>query len=122
MDAVICGYTHSEATDRPFGALALGAYNGDDLVYIGNVGTGFNHAEMADIYKQLQAAKSDNSPFVGDVDSVNKLYWTNPALVCEVNYAEITDSGRLRQPAFIKIRLDKKPRECVIMNQQGTAK
>ena len=119
MDAVICGFTHSEAADRHFGALALGAYSGDELVYIGNVGTGFDNAEMADIYKQLDAAKTDKSPFAGDVDSLNKLYWTSPVLVCEVNYAEITDSGRLRQPAFVKIRLDKSPRECILMNQLG---
>jgi len=118
MDAVLCGFTKSEAADRPFGALALGAYSGDNLIYIGNVGSGFNHAEMTSLYKQLADLKSETSPFAGEVDSINKLIWIKPDLVCEVNYAEITDSGRLRQPVYVRQRMDKSPRECVLMSEQ----
>jgi bifunctional non-homologous end joining protein LigD len=36
-----------------------------------------------------------------------------PRLVCEVRYAEVTGDGHLRQPAFVRWRDDKAPRDCL---------
>jgi bifunctional non-homologous end joining protein LigD len=36
-----------------------------------------------------------------------------PVLVCEVEYAEWTEEGLLRQPVFLRFRDDKRPEECV---------
>jgi len=36
-----------------------------------------------------------------------------PALVAEVRFAEWTQDGKMRAPAFLGLREDKDPRECV---------
>ena len=41
------------------------------------------------------------------------LIWTEPRLVCEVEFTEWTEEGLLRQPVFLRFRDDKKPEECV---------
>src|SRR5258705_196738 len=38
--------------------------------------------------------------------------WVKPRLVAQLVYAEWTADGKLRQPAFLGLRTDKKPEEC----------
>jgi bifunctional non-homologous end joining protein LigD len=40
--------------------------------------------------------------------------WVKPALVGQVAFAEWTADGKLRQPAFLGLRVDKSPAECRI--------
>ena len=37
--------------------------------------------------------------------------WVRPTLVCQVRFAEWTDDGVLRQPAFLGMREDKVARQ-----------
>ena len=39
--------------------------------------------------------------------------WVKPKLVCEVKFAEWTESGTMRQPIFVGLREDKEPTEVV---------
>ena len=43
-----------------------------------------------------------------------KIQWVRPKLVCEIEYAELTDDEQLRQTTFLGWRDDKKPKEVVL--------
>jgi bifunctional non-homologous end joining protein LigD len=49
----IVGYEPSTALTGGFASLVLGAYRSDELVYVGNVGTGFKETETASLRKRL---------------------------------------------------------------------
>src|SRR2546426_3327770 len=64
QEFVIAGFT--KGTGRrasSFGSLVLGYYRGDELVYAGNVGTGFNSKEIEKLLDKLRPLKRPTSPF-----------------------------------------------------------
>ena len=112
QEFVIAGFT--KGTGRrasSFGSLVLGYYQGDELVYAGNVGTGFNGREIEKLLDKLRPLKRSTSPFreVPKMPKVRKsdVVWVEPKLVCQVEFAEWTHDGRLRAPAYKGLREDK---------------
>lgn len=94
------------------GALLLGIPGADGLRYVGKVGTGFRDRdldEMATRFAKLQRATSplDAVPSIEARDA----HWLRPSLVGEVEFAEWTTSGRMRQPTWRGWRTDKKPED-----------
>jgi len=92
------------------GSLLLGVPDGDGLRFVGKVGTGFRDAELDAIAKRLGSLERKTSPF-GDVPAADArdAHWVRPSLVGEVEFAEWTATGRLRQPSWRGWRTDKKP-------------
>src|SRR5438876_4811744 len=64
QEFVIGGSTAPQGTRARFGALHVGVYDGDALVYVGRVGTGFDDAALESIWRQLQPLRRADSPFV----------------------------------------------------------
>src|SRR5207248_7693934 len=109
QEFVIAGFT--KGTGRrasSFGSLVLGYYRGGELVYAGNVGTGFNSREIEKLLDKLRPLRRDSSPFreVPKMPKVRKadVIWVEPELVCEVEFAEWTHDGRLRAPSYKGLR------------------
>ena len=116
QEFVIAGYT--KGTGRrasSFGSLVLGVYQADELVYVGNVGTGFNSKEIDKLLDKLRPLRREKSPFreVPKMPKVRKsdVIWVEPKLVCEVEFAEWTHDGRLRAPSYKGLREDKRADE-----------
>ena len=116
QEFVIAGFT--KGTGRratSFGSLVLGFYRGDELVYAGNVGTGFTGKEIDKLLDKLRPLKRSTSPFreVPKMPKVRKsdVIWVEPILVCEVEFAEWTHDGRLRAPSYQGLREDKQASE-----------
>src|SRR6185312_2850545 len=116
QEFVIAGYT--KGTGRrasSFGSLVLGVYQGGELVYTGNVGTGFDGKEIDKLLEQLRPLRRETSPFreVPKMPKVRKsdVIWVEPKLVCEVEFAEWTHDGRLRAPSYKGLREDKSAQE-----------
>src|SRR5215471_355808 len=64
QEFVVCGYTIGEGRRAgTFGSLVLGAYRGDELEYVGNVGTGFTDDVMAGLMAKLETLRTDTPPF-----------------------------------------------------------
>jgi bifunctional non-homologous end joining protein LigD len=104
---VIGGYTEPSGSRQHFGALLLGRYDRRGLRYVGRVGTGFPRTTLAALIRKLQALERRSSPFVPP-PRITGVHWVTPQLVAQVAFHEWTADGRLRQPAFLGLRLDKR--------------
>lgn len=116
LDCVVCGITQGGGERAStFGALVLGAYRGEELTYVGRVGTGFDEATRREIHERLRPFATDACPF-REVPEMEDpvVFWARPGLVCEVRFLEWSKEGHMRAPAFGRVRLDKEPRDCVL--------
>jgi len=95
-----------------FGALLLGYYDGDRLIFAGHVGTGFTRKTLDDLLHALEPLRRDTSPFES-TPRIPGAVWVEPELVCEVEFTEWTNDGVLRHPAFKGLREDKPPGDVV---------
>jgi bifunctional non-homologous end joining protein LigD len=111
QEAVICGFTAPRASRRYFGALILGAYKEGELVWIGDVGTGFSEQSLREIYEKLTPLITTQIPFSPEPRSGMPVTWVTPRLVCEVKFREWTGEGLMRQPVFLDLRPGRSPRE-----------
>ena len=117
QELVIVGVHEGAGPSAPtrFGALVLAVNEGGVLRWAGNVGTGFDDAEIDRLLGKLEPLRRDDSPFPeppkmprvrrGDV------VWVEPELVAEVRFAEWTHDGRLRAPVYQGLREDKEAEE-----------
>jgi bifunctional non-homologous end joining protein LigD len=113
QEFVIGGYTDPQGTRSHFGALHLGLYEGHRLVYVAKVGTGFDAPTLARIWDRLRPLARPTSPFEVGTPGGRGHHWVEPALVGEVRFTEWTADGGIRHPAFLGLRDDKSPRQCV---------
>ncbi|HEX2023892.1 MAG TPA: non-homologous end-joining DNA ligase [Acidimicrobiales bacterium] len=114
QEFVVGGWTAGEgARSERFGSLMVGVYEGDKLVYAGNVGTGFTEKTLADLTAKLAQFRRAESPFANTPRLPARMVFVEPLLVAEVEYSHWTHDGRLRHPSFKGLRTDKDPREVV---------
>jgi bifunctional non-homologous end joining protein LigD len=111
QEFVICGYTTGERDY--FSSLVLGLYNNGKLVYVGNVGTGFDQSLLELIYRRIEPLTTTRSPFAETPQMLREAIWVRPEVVCEVKFASWTEDGRLRAPVFLGLRPDVEAKETV---------
>jgi bifunctional non-homologous end joining protein LigD len=126
QEFVIAGYTRGQGRRAgSLGSLILAAYRGDELVYTGNVGTGFTDDEIDRLLAKLRPLEHSEPPFaeVPKMAKVRKrdITWVEPRLVCEVEFVEWTHDGRLRAPSYQGLREDKGAREVTIEGEEAPA-
>ena len=114
QEMVIGGFTEPKGSREELGALLLGRFDGDRLLYAGKVGTGFDRATLADLGERLAPIRRDSPPFA-DAAGIKErgVTWVEPELVAQVGFTEWTRDGRLRHPRFLGLRFDKSAREVV---------
>jgi bifunctional non-homologous end joining protein LigD len=113
QEFVIGGFTDPEGSRAGIGALLIGYFEGNRLVFSGKVGTGFSHKVALDLRRRLEAIERNSCPFEPPPErSIAKAaHWVRPQLVCEVVFTEWTGDGKIRHPSFQGLRADKKPSE-----------
>ncbi|MGH7917966.1 MAG: DNA ligase D, partial [Candidatus Binataceae bacterium] len=122
---VIGGWTDPGGSRRYFGALLLGQYDGDELLFVGRVGSGFNEDLLASLSHRMIAHQVFASPFravqSGDAKIPRGAHFCQPHLVAEVQFSEWTDDGVIRQPSFKRIIENAEPRQCVYQSLKPSA-
>jgi bifunctional non-homologous end joining protein LigD len=111
QEAVIGGFTAPRGRRVGLGALVLGVYDGDRLVYIGHTGGGLDARALGDLTARLTDLETAACPFATRPRTNAPVRWVEPRLVCEVAFQEWTADGRMRQPIFVGLREDKPARE-----------
>ncbi len=98
---VVVGFEPSTKVPGAISRLLLAARRGDELVYVGGVGTGFTDKMARDLRKQLSAMPTKAPPVA--LKRKNAVF-CEPAFVAEITYTEVTSDGKLRHPSFKGMR------------------
>jgi bifunctional non-homologous end joining protein LigD len=126
QEFVVGGYTPPQGARKYFGAILVGYYDNNKLVFAGKVGTGFTAKSLSILHKKLQKEARNDCPFV-DLPSkqngqwvqgitpsmMKKMQWVNPKFIAQIKFAEWTRDKKLRAPVFLGLRDDKRPTEVV---------
>ena len=114
QEFVVGGFTDPQGKRVGLGALLVGYYDGDDFVFAGKIGTGFNTKLLLDLRAQLDALEIDKPPFTkaGGLPRL-RAHWVRPQIVVQVGFIQWTKHNKLRHPRLLGVRHDKDPREVV---------
>jgi bifunctional non-homologous end joining protein LigD len=113
-DFVVGGFTDPEGARNGIGAVIVGQYGEEGLLFAGKVGSGFSGKLAADLRRRLDRLEIPAHPFAvkPPVSWVGRnAHWARPELVVDVEFTEWTAEGGLRHPVFKGERRDRDPRE-----------
>jgi bifunctional non-homologous end joining protein LigD len=114
QELVVGGFTDPQGGRVGLGALLVGYFEGDDFVFAGKVGTGFDTKLLLELREQLGAIELPKPPFTKATGLPRiRAHWVRPEMVVEVAFIEWTAHGKLRHSRFLRIRTDKPAREVV---------
>jgi bifunctional non-homologous end joining protein LigD len=120
QEVVIAGFTETRGSRSHFGALVLGVYENNKLIYVGHTGSGFTEKSLAQVYKKLKPLIIDKPPFATKPKTNMPCTWVKPELVGEVKFSEWTKDNILRQPIFMGLREDKNAKDVIKENAVHT--
>jgi bifunctional non-homologous end joining protein LigD len=115
QEFVVGGFTDPEGMRAGLGALLIGYYDRDRLVFSGKVGTGFTQKAATELRARLDRLEQKACPFSPPPAGTlgRRAHWVKPDLICEVVFTEWTGDGKIRHPSFQGLRADKKPKQVV---------
>ena len=117
QELVVGGFTDPQGRRVGLGALLVGYYDGDDLVFAGKVGTGFDTRLLLDLRARLDALAVPAPPFTRAIGLPRTgAHWARPEIVVQVAFIQWTGYGKLRHPRLLGVRFDKVAREVVREN------
>lgn len=110
MRGVVGGWVPGDGGRRStFGSLLVGLWDGDELRWVGAVGSGFDDKTLREVNEALRTIERPEPPFV-NVDMIPRgARWVEPLIVVEVEYKEWTRDHRLRAPVFKGLEVGSEP-------------
>ena len=112
QEFVVGGFTDPQGSRVGLGALLVGYYAGEDLVFAGKLGTGFDTRLLLDLRSRLDAIEIPQSPFTRATGLPRvRAHWVRPEVVVQAAFLEWTANGKLRHPRLLGIRRDKAARD-----------
>jgi len=124
QEFVIGGYTPPKGSRDFFGALLVGYYEGEKLLFASKVGSGYSQKILRELHKRFQPLRRATCPFVNlptkrtgkfgqgiTAAEMKRCTWLEPKLVAQVRFTEWTSDGGLRHPVYLGMRDDKEAKE-----------
>ena len=126
QEFIIGGYTEPEGTRTRFESIIVGFYEGNQLIFAGKVGSGFNSTLLRKLHARFKKIASEACPFANlpvsgaskwgqslTAAEMRQCHWLDPQIVCQVKFSEWTRDNHLRQPVFLGLREDKDAQEVI---------
>ena len=111
---VVGGFTDGQGSRVGLGALLVGYFDGDEFVFAGKVGTGFDTALLTELRARLDASETDKTPFTRATGLPRlRQHWVRPEIVVHVAFIEWTVHEKLRHSRLLAVRSDVPPRTVV---------
>ena len=130
QEFVVAGYTDRSSGEAEIGSLLLGVHDdAGQLVYVGNVGTGWNAKTATELKQRLKKIEVTASPFGKQplhqhrwaVRDPAAQHFVKPTLVAEVEFSDWTPDSQVRHAKYLGLRIDKEAktvkRESAVMPQ-----
>jgi bifunctional non-homologous end joining protein LigD len=112
QELVVGGFSEPRGQRVGLGALLVGYYAGDDFVFAGKVGTGFDGALLRELRATLDTLEVAQAPFTrGSGLPRVAVHWVRPQVVVQVAFMEWTVHDKLRHPRLVGVRHDKSARD-----------
>ena len=97
LDLTVGGFTDPQGSRVGLGALLLGRFEGDDFLFAGKVGTGFDRTLLLELRKRLDALEVPASPFTRAKGLPRlRAHWVRPEVVVRVAFIEWTAHHKLQ--------------------------
>jgi bifunctional non-homologous end joining protein LigD len=113
-DFVIGGFTDPQGGRIGLGALLVGYFDGDDFVFAGKVGTGFDTKLLTDLRARLDAIEVETPPFTKATGLPRvRAHWVRPTTVVQVAFTEWTVHTKLRHSRLLGVRVGGRARDVV---------
>ena len=114
QELVVGGFTDPQGGRVGLGALLVGYFEGDDFVFAGKVGTGFDTKLLLDLRARLDRIEISKPPFTKATGLPRiRAHWAKPTIVVQVAFTEWTVHDKLRHPRLLGVRTDKSASEVV---------
>jgi ATP-dependent DNA ligase len=98
------GFTDPQGKRVGLGALLVGYHKGDDFVFAGKIGTGFDTKLLLQLREQLNELEIPKPQFTKAVGLPRlRVHWTRPEIVVNVGFIEWTGHGKLRHPRLLSV-------------------
>jgi ATP-dependent DNA ligase len=111
QDFVVGGFTDPQGGRVGLGALLVGFHEGDDFVFAGKVGTGFDTKMLVELRAQFDRSLVEKAPFTKATGLPRlRMHWVRPEIVVHVAFIEWTVHNKLRHSRLLAIREGVDPR------------
>ena len=101
---VVGGFTDPQGKRVGLGALLVGHYEGEEFLFAGKIGTGFDTKLLVELRSQLDQLEIPKAPFTKAVGLPRlRVHWVRPKIVVRVGFIEWTGHGKLRHPRLLSV-------------------
>lgn len=112
QELVVGGFTEPKGKRVGLGALLVGYFDGDDFLFAGKVGTGFDAKLLLALRTRLDALEIPTRPFTRGTGFPRLgAHWVRPEVVVQVAFIEWTVHDKLRHARLLGLREDKTAHE-----------
>jgi ATP-dependent DNA ligase len=103
-ELIVGGFTDPQGGRVGLGALLVGHYEGDDFVFAGKVGTGFDTRLLLALRARLEALEIPRPPFTKSTGLPRvRAHWVRPEVKVRVAFIEWTVHRKLRHSRLLGV-------------------
>ena len=114
LNFVVGGFTDAQGKRVGLGALLVGFFDRDDLVFAGKVGTGFDTRLLTDLRARLDSMELAKPAFTRAKGLPRvRAHWVRPEIVVRVAFVEWTVHTKLRHSRLLAVQENVRARDVV---------